>query len=143
MSRARIAHWMLEEVGVPYRLEVLRLDKQVRKTAAFLAMSPMAKLPTIVDNGVIVTEAGAIWIATRERSWPALHDPTRASYLRWLFFGAGCVESALVDHMLARPLAERPGTLGTELQRSPGLWSRPSRPRLTSWATGSALLTST
>lgn len=117
MSRARIAHWMLEELGVPYRLEVLRFEKQEHKTAAFLAINPMGKVPAIVDNGVVVTEAGAIctYLADnypRAQLAPALHDPARASYLRWLFFGAGCLDAALADRMLARPAADRPGTLG-------------------------------
>jgi glutathione S-transferase len=32
--------------------------------------------------------------------------------LRWLFFGAGCVEPAIVDKMLHRPTVERKGALG-------------------------------
>lgn len=116
-SRARIAHWMLEELDVPYRLELLRFDKREHKTPQYLALNPMGKVPTIVDHGVVVTEAAAIctYLADnypRAQLAPALHDPARATYLRWLFFGAGCVEPALVDRMLARPPVERPSNLG-------------------------------
>ena len=34
------------------------------------------------------------------------------SYLRWMFFGAGCVDSALIDRMLARPTPEKSSALG-------------------------------
>jgi len=117
MSRARIAHWMLEELGVPYRLELLRFDKREHKTPAYLALNPMGKVPTLVDHGVVVTEAPAIcaYLADnypRAQLAPALHDPARATYLRWLFFGAGCIEPALSDRIFSRPQVERPSALG-------------------------------
>lgn len=115
-SRARTVHWLLEELGVPYRIELLRFDKQEHKSPAYLRINPMGKVPCIVDHGVVVTEAGAIctYLADnypRAQLAPALHDPARARYLRWLFFAAGCVEPALVDKMFARP-AVRPSSLG-------------------------------
>lgn len=117
MSRARIVHWLLEELGVPYRLELLSFDKHEHKTPQFLAINPMGKLPTISDNGVVVTEAAAIctYLADnypRAQLAPALHDPARGTYLRWLFFGAGCVEPAMVDRMFSRAAVDRPSTLG-------------------------------
>ena len=42
MSRARMVHWMLEETGAPYRIELLSFDKGENKKPAFLAVSPMA-----------------------------------------------------------------------------------------------------
>lgn len=116
-SRARTVHWMLEELGVPYRLELLDFEKREHKTEQYLAMNPMGKVPTIVDNDVVVTEAAAIcaYLADnypRALLAPALHDPARASYLRWLFFAAGCVEPALADRRLGRPVPDKPASLG-------------------------------
>ena len=31
MSRARMVHWMLEEVGAPYRIELVDLQKRQQK----------------------------------------------------------------------------------------------------------------
>jgi glutathione S-transferase len=70
MSRGRIAHWMLEEVGQPYRIEILDLTKREQKEPEFLKLNPM------------------------------------------MFFGAGCIEAALVDRMFSRPMPDRPGALG-------------------------------
>lgn len=50
MSRAQIAHYMLEETGAPYRIELLNLQKGEHKTEKFLALNPMGKLPTIVHR---------------------------------------------------------------------------------------------
>jgi glutathione S-transferase len=116
-SRARIAHWMLEEVGAPYRVELVRFDKNEHKQPAFLKLNPMGKLPVIVHRGVVVTEGAAICTYLADafpaaKLAPALDDPSRGTYLRWLFFGAGCVEPALVDKGFERKPVERPAGIG-------------------------------
>ena len=116
VSRARVVHWLLEELGVPYRIELLRLDKREHKTPEYMKINPMGKVPCIVDHGSVVTECGAIcaYLADnypRAQLAPALHDPDRASYLRWLFFTAGCVEPVLTDKMFKRPPADNPGAI--------------------------------
>jgi glutathione S-transferase len=116
-SRARIAHWMLEEVGAPYRIELVRFDKREHKADAFLAINPMGKLPAIVHRGVVVTETAAICTYLADAFpeaglAPAFDDPARGTYLRWLFFGAGCVEPATIDKSFSRPPVERPGAIG-------------------------------
>ena len=116
LSRARIVHWMLEELGVPFKLELVRLDQAEQKRPEFLALNPMGKLPTLVDHGVVVTEAAAICVYLadnypRAQLAPALHDPARAPYLRWLFFGAGCIEPAIADRLFERAPA-RASALG-------------------------------
>jgi len=102
MSRGRIAHWMLEEVGVPYRSELVDFDRGTQKNPEFLKLNPMGKVPTIVHRGVVVTEAAAIcaYLADafpKAGLAPALDDPKRGTYLRWLFFAAACGEPALTD----------------------------------------------
>lgn len=46
MSRGRIARWMLEELGRPYRTEVLEFASSM-KDPAYLAINPMGKVPAI------------------------------------------------------------------------------------------------
>ena len=57
-SRGRIVRWMLEEVGQPYRTEVLEYGGGM-KSADYLAINPMGKVPAIVHRGVVVTETAA------------------------------------------------------------------------------------
>lgn len=116
MSRAQIVHWMLEEIGAPYRVELLSFDKREHKTPAFLAVNPMGKLPTIVHRNTVVTESAAICAYLADafpaaRLAPGNEEPVRGTYLRWMFFGAGCVEPAVVDRMLGRS-SERTNALG-------------------------------
>ncbi len=116
-SRAQMAHWMLEEAGAPYRIVPVDFEKGEHKTPSFLALNPMGKLPTIVDRGTVVTETAAI-IAYLADAFPKaglappVGDPSRGTYYRWLFFGAGCFEPALLDTMLKRPPPERKMAVG-------------------------------
>jgi glutathione S-transferase len=104
MSRARMVHWMLEEVGAPYRIELVDLHKGQQKQPAFLSVNPMGKLPAVCTYLADTFPAAGLA--------PRLDEPVRGTYLRWMFFGAGCVDSALIDRMLARPAPERTSALG-------------------------------
>jgi len=117
MSRGRIVHWMLEELGVPYETRILSFEKGEHKTPEYLALNPMGKIPTIVHRDVVITEAAAICAYLADAFpdaglAPRADDPRRGTYLRWLFFAAGCVEPALIDKMFARPPVDRPSALG-------------------------------
>jgi glutathione S-transferase len=117
MSRARIAHWMLEEVGAPYRVQLVSLEKGEQKKPDFLAVNPMGKLPTLTHRGTVVTESGAI-CAYLADAFPAAGlapsptSPERGTYYRWMFFGAGCFEPAIIDRMLGRQPPDKPMAMG-------------------------------
>jgi len=117
MSRGRMVHFMLEELGAPYEMKVLDFEKREHKSPAYLAINPMGKVPAIVHRGVVVTETAAICVYLADAFpkaglAPALDDPKRGTYLRWFFFGAGCFEPAVIDKAFARPPVERPGAIG-------------------------------
>lgn len=113
MSRGRIARWMLEEVGVPYET---RLVDWANKPDDFLAANPMAKVPTIVHKGRVVTEGAAI-IAYLADSFPdaglAPTETERADYYRWMFFAAGPIEAAVTNRSLGVTVSdEQKGMVG-------------------------------
>ena len=102
MSRGRIVRWMLEEIGAPYRAEVVQFGAAM-KSAAYLAVNPMGKVPAICHRGAVVTEAAAI-CAYLADAFPeaGLAPPpaARAAYYRWLFFAAGPLEAATTNRFL-------------------------------------------
>lgn len=115
-SRGRVVRLMLEEVGAPYRVVVVDVSKGEQKTPVYRELNPMGKVPMIVHRDTVVTEAAAICAYLADTFFdrglaPPLDDPTRGTYLRWLFFGAGCFDPALRDRQLDRP-GGRPETLG-------------------------------
>ncbi len=104
MSRGQIARWMLHEVGAPYDQHILSYEDGM-KSADYLAINPMGKVPAIVHRGQVVTECAAICAYLADAFpqaglAPATED--RADYYRWLFFAAGPVEAAVTNKAAAR-----------------------------------------
>jgi glutathione S-transferase len=102
MSRGRVARWMLEEIGVPYQVELLEFGTTM-KSPTYLAINPMGKVPAIRHNGRVVTENAAI-CAYLADAFPdaglAPKPSDRADYYRWLFFAAGPLEYAATTNAL-------------------------------------------
>ena len=116
MSRGRIARWMLEEVGEPYRVEIV--DFSAPRDPAFTALNPMGKVPVLCHGPAVVTEAAAI-CAYLADAFPAAGlapphgSPERAAYYRWLFFAAGPLEAAVTNRALGVAVPpERRGMVG-------------------------------
>lgn len=111
-SRSTVAMWMLEELGEPYEIELLNLRAADQRKPDYLAINPMGKVPTLVDDGVVVTEVAAIccYLADtypKAGLAPAIGDKLRGPYLKWLFFSPSCVEPAMIDKAIQRPPAPR------------------------------------
>jgi glutathione S-transferase len=103
-SRGRIARWMLEEIGQPYKTEVMDYASTM-KAAAYLAVNPMGKVPALRHGDAVVTETAAIcaYLADafpQAKLAPPSGDRMRAPYYRWMFFAAGPVEAAISNKAL-------------------------------------------
>ncbi|WP_207460114.1 glutathione S-transferase family protein [Azospirillum sp. SYSU D00513] len=101
MSRGRVVRWMLEEIGRPYRTELLDYGTGM-KAPDYLAINPMGKVPAIRHGAVVVTEVAAICAYLADAFpeaglAPPPASPLRGPYYRWLFFGAGPVEAAATN----------------------------------------------
>lgn len=117
MSRGRIVRWMLEEVGQPYRTEVLDYASSM-KADEYRRINPMGKVPAISHGGVVVTETAAICAYLADAFpqaglAPGPTDRLRGTYYRWMFFAAGPVEAAVTNKMLGLEVpADRRATVG-------------------------------
>lgn len=100
MSRARIARWMLEELGEPYETVVLDFATTM-KAPDYLAINPMGKVPALRHGSRIVTECAAICTYLADAFPEAgLMPADRATFYRWMFFGAGPLEQAVTNAAL-------------------------------------------
>lgn len=87
--------------GLPFKVvEVAKIDDQTPEW--FLEINPLGQVPTLVlPDGTALTESAAILIyladlAPQTGLAPAIHDPKRAAYLRWMvFLSANIYMSAL------------------------------------------------
>src|ERR1700731_4025982 len=116
-SRGRIARWMLEEVGQPYRTEILDFATTM-KAPAYLAINPMGKVPALRHGDAVVTETAAICAYLADAFpqtglAPPPGDRLRAPYYRWMFFTAGPMEAATSNKAMGFAVPpEREGMMG-------------------------------
>ncbi|MCH9013357.1 MAG: glutathione S-transferase N-terminal domain-containing protein [Proteobacteria bacterium] len=90
-------HIMLEEVGLPYRVTWISIDKGEQFEPGFLDISPNNKVPVIVDHDgpdaepISVFESGAILLYLAEKTGRFLPSAPRArlEVLQWLFWQIG------------------------------------------------------
>jgi glutathione S-transferase len=117
MSRGRIVRWMLEEVGQPYRTELIEFGPPM-KAPEYLSINPMGKVPALRHGDAVVTECAAICCYLADAFpgaglAPPPGDRLRAPYYRWLFFAAGPLEAATTNQALGVEVpAERKGMVG-------------------------------
>jgi glutathione S-transferase len=106
-SRSSIVHWMLEELGQPYELQMVSFKKGENRQPAYLAVNPMGKVPALKHGDTVITEAAAICTYLADEFPQAglnipVGDPRRGTYLKWLFFGPSCVEPAITERAFPR-----------------------------------------
>lgn len=88
---------MLEEVGVPYDVHPVDITEGAQFDAAYLALNPNNKVPTIVDRDgpdgapYVVFETGAILMYLAEKTGRFLPREMAARYevIQWLMFQMG------------------------------------------------------
>lgn len=110
-SRAAGVHILLEELNADYELHVLNLRAGDSRKPEYLAINPMGKVPTLKHGDVIVTEQAAVYMYAAElypeaKMSPAVGDPLRGPYLRWMVFYGSCFEPALMDRSMNRESAQ-------------------------------------
>jgi len=106
-SRSAGARMLLEELGADYELHAFDLTTGKHRAPEFLAINPLGKVPTLRHGDVVVTEQVAIYLYAAELYpeaglSPAVGDPLRGPYLRWMAFYGSCFEPAVVDHSMGR-----------------------------------------
>ncbi len=116
-SRSSIVLWMLEEIGEPYDLQLLSLSKGDQQKPDYLAVNPMGKVPALKHGDTVITEVAAICTYLADE-FPnsklniPVGSPRRGTYLKWLFFGPGCMEAAMIDRAAPRKEEPRRAMLG-------------------------------
>jgi glutathione S-transferase len=109
--------WMLEEVGQPYDVHLLKLSDNDQLKPGYLAVNPQGKVPALVHKGVAIAEVAAI-CAYLADAFPdarlaiSATDPRRGVYLQWLFFGPSCLEPAISDRAFPRKEPPRASAIG-------------------------------
>lgn len=99
-SRASTILWLLEELGVDYRIEQVDIRARGGTDEAYRRIQPNKKVPAIDDDGTIVTERAAITLHLCERFpeaglAPRMGEPGRAAFLTWVVYSDSVFDPAV------------------------------------------------
>jgi glutathione S-transferase len=92
---------LLEELGVPYRTELVAIRAEGGPPESYRDIQPHKKVPALIHDGVTITERAAIAThladAFADKGLaPAIGDPRRGPYLTWLVYTDAVVDASMV-----------------------------------------------
>jgi glutathione S-transferase len=102
--------WLLEEMGLAYRLRPVDLLAGVKNDPEFLAINPAGFIPAIQDGDVTMVESIAIMEYLMARHGPtplapAPHDPSFPAYQQFLHLGEAGLAASIFFVVGARNFA--------------------------------------
>ena len=100
-SRSERIVWLMEELGLPYRLESFPREANGAAPTPFKEVHALGRAPAIRDGDTVLAESGAIvdYIVHRHGGGNLAlepRDPSYARYVYWLHFAEGSLMSLLL-----------------------------------------------
>jgi glutathione S-transferase len=94
-------HMLLEEIGVKYGLVFVDRAKNAQKSREYLKINPNGRIPALIDDDLIVSEAAAIVLHLVDqhadaRLAPQVGTPERATFYQWLIFLTNSLQEELM-----------------------------------------------
>lgn len=101
ISRSERILWLLEELGLDYRIEPFPREKSGAAPAAMGEIHAMGRAPIIRDGDLVLAESGAIveYLVNRHgggRLGVPASDPRYARYLYWMHYAEGTLMTVLL-----------------------------------------------
>jgi glutathione S-transferase len=99
-DRSGQIRWLFEELGVTYEDHLLSWEARENRSAEYLKMNPMGRIPTVKFGGRAMQESGAIVLTfadlyPEKALAPAVGSPNRMDFYQWLFFASATLEPML------------------------------------------------
>ncbi len=119
LGRSIFTVWLLEELGLDYRLEIYhRNPKTMRAPPALKNAHPLGKSPVIEDGGMVIAESGAIATYLLEKYDPDHRlSPPRSDlsawveFTQWLHYAEGSMFAPLLLTLLLQRARQPSGLL--------------------------------
>src|SRR6476661_6101440 len=91
--------WALEEMGLPFEIVGMDHPNHDLDSAEFRALNPFGQLPVIDDDGVVVSESGAIVLYLARKSGKLMPRDLagEAQVLRWSVAALNTIEVPLLS----------------------------------------------
>jgi len=101
LNASMAPHMVLEEMGVEYQLHLVDRKLNAHKSSEYLALNPMGRIPTLVDDELVVYESAAICLHLCDKNKatnliPTHGDSERALFYQWLMYLTNTLQAALI-----------------------------------------------
>lgn len=101
-SNASMApHIVLEEIGLPFELELVDRTQGAHKSPQYLQLNPNGLIPVLADGDLVLYETAAICLHLADthpasRLAPELGTPARAQFYKWLMWLTNTLQASLI-----------------------------------------------
>jgi glutathione S-transferase len=126
--------WALEEMGLPYEVVGIDHPNHDLDSPSYRALNPFGQIPAIDDDGVVVTESGAILLYLARKSGKLLPRDLagEAQVLRWTVAALSSIEVPVLSLWFVN-LCGGKGTKPSEALRD---WADMRLKQLDGWLAG-------
>ncbi len=123
--------WALEEMGLPYEIVGLDHPDHDLDSPSYRALNPFGQIPTIDDDGVVVTESGAILLYLARKSGKLMPRDLagEAQVLRWTVAALNTIEVPV----LTRWFVNLNDGKGTKPSKALEQWAKMRLEQLDGW----------
>ena len=103
-------HMLLEEIGAPYELVLVDRAKNAHKSADYMKLNPMGRIPTLVDGDLVISETAAICLHLADKHpqaklAPDLGSAERGRFYSWLMYLTNTVQAELIFYFYPEKIA--------------------------------------
>ena len=106
-----VPHMLLEELGVPFKLEPVDRASAAHKAPPFLKLNPNGKIPVLVDGDLVLYETAAICLHLVDTHAaanlaPPLGTAERAHFYKWLVWSTNTLQAMLMHYFYPERLVD-------------------------------------
>jgi glutathione S-transferase len=96
-------HILLEELGIPFQLDLVKRDEGALSSPEYLAMNPNGLIPVLVDGDTVLYETATILLHLADTHPASLLAPRmasaeRAQFYKWLIWLTNTLQPALIAY---------------------------------------------
>lgn len=104
-------HILLNELGVPFDLQLVDRRHNAQHSAEYLALNPNGLIPVLVDGDLVLYETAAILLHLADthpasRLVPALGSAARGDFYKWLFWLSNTVQATIIHYFYPHRLVD-------------------------------------
>lgn len=94
-------HILLEEIGTPYELVLVKRERNEHKSRAYMKLNPNGRIPTLIDGNLTLFESAAICMYLADKHptanlAPPVGDRARAYLYQWLIYLTNTVQPEIL-----------------------------------------------